>query len=184
METETVKIPKELYEKVARISKAPGYNSTVEETIESGIRLYVLDLEKIIEKDENEEIIELPAAMIEELKKHGNPEEIVIEATKKHLKEMIIARMKKNNEYPDKKYSDEELEQFDYQDPINILNYIRDIVWGAQSRKYIDEKACFMIDERITKVQEFIEAKRTDVMIELCGYIPDEEPEEEPKKEI
>jgi len=34
-----------------------------------------------------EEIIELPTPMVEELRKHGNPEEIVIEATKKHLEE-------------------------------------------------------------------------------------------------
>ncbi len=71
------------------------------------------------------------------------------------------------------RYSEKELEQFNFQDPLNALNYIQQIVLMAHSRKLIDEKALGVLDDKIAHVKEFIETERTDVMFDLFGVIPE-----------
>ncbi len=70
------------------------------------------------------------------------------------------------------------MEQFNFQDPINVINYLMQILWMAHSRKYIDEKSLNVITKKFMDVKEFIETERTDVMVDLFGMIP-EKPEKE-----
>lgn len=79
------------------------------------------------------------------------------------------------NMYETERYSNKDIEQLDVNDPMNVIGYIRMLLWDAKAEGYITEKTLDMLEDKIGGVETYIVEEREDIMMLIFGTIPSKE---------